>query len=98
MYVDRVYFSADLIHSISRLRDQDRILVRFAESADDEVDGFIASIAQENLRRLYTFDTGELLLDFPLERIWVSVLRGRVGVFICIKENLGLSVKFVAGG
>mmetsp|Transcript_3915 Transcript_3915/g.11337 ORF Transcript_3915/g.11337 Transcript_3915/m.11337 type:complete len:209 (-) Transcript_3915:156-782(-) len=94
--VNVVHLGADLVHAVGGRRDQDAVLARVAEDADEHVEPLVAANTQENLLLANATELSNLLLELPevrrrvaLEHEAVPLLveRRAEGVLVGVEEH-----------
>ena len=89
---------ADPVHAVGGGRDDNAVLSRLAKNPDQQVDGFVAAVAQKNMFFSNTFNGCNSGFQLLLQRIRVPVKAGFKRVFIGIQKNGRLSGKLAPGG
>ena len=79
----------DLIHAVCRLYGHHIVDARTGEAAVWKVDGFIATIAEEDLIHGHAFHLCQFLLHLQLQRVGIAVQRTIIRILIGIEEYAG---------
>ena len=94
-----VDISTNLVHAIGRMNSYHAVHPGGAERTENQVDGLVAAVAQEDALRRHALVGGNLLLQLPLQRVGVAVVRGVVRALVRIQEHVGsLAGILIAGG
>ena len=86
----------NLIHAVGRADSYYVILLRFAETAVNEVDSLVGTVAEEDTFGRHTFNLAEFLFHLFLQWIGIAVVRIVVGILIGIQKYVrSMSAVFV---
>src|SRR5690606_8715358 len=89
----------NLVHAVSRRYSDHIVDTGPAESTEQDIDGFIASISEKYITRRYSLYFAQPLLYFKLQRVGITVVRTlkrrAKAVFIGIEIDGGFPLKLI---
>ena len=71
---DIVDFRRNFIHSVSRRANQNIVRARFAKNAEQQINRFVAAVADKNFVGFDSIQRGDFFLDFRLQRVWITIV------------------------